>query len=133
MSIEIENSMKVAQLIDITGEYHVARPDLWPANTVIEFTEKLRGKRIIGTALIPGGGQAKAIIASEVDNQQSTGGYVTIGVSQFTPNGGYYISPTNYLFTFTNVDNNREFSMTIAGASIDRTSAYDIWALYTVL
>ena len=50
------NGVDVSELVgilrmsmDVTGQYHVNRPDLWPYDTVIEFSGKLRGYRKKGT------------------------------------------------------------------------------------
>ena len=48
MSI-VEQAGKAMLSMDITGKYHINRPDLWPLDTVINFSGKLRGYRKEGT------------------------------------------------------------------------------------
>jgi len=138
MSI-VEQAGKAMLSMDITGKYHINRPDLWPFDTEINFGGKMRGYRKMGTitAAVNTDDVVPILPSANAIDLQRSGGTYTIGNA---PNNlrepitststGAALTSFRHSMVRINITGGLEV---VTRSNIARTNApYKVWVLYEI-
>jgi hypothetical protein len=134
-----------AKTMTVSGEtaisggvvYSINRPDKWPANTELDFGDRLLGQHFVGTYTMAAPGVAVRKVIWNVP---------TPNISQLIQYGGYIKDRDGRIITLTASEtvsygsaglyrlasDELTLMITIFGSTSGSTAAYDVWATYKI-